>query len=60
MLPSTDGTGEVTRELQVVAAGHRLQAEMERDSEGEQMAHACDPPVSLDWDFTAQYEAMLR
>ena len=60
VLPSTDGTGEVTRELQVVVAGHGLQAEVESDSEGEEMAQACDPPVSLDWDFTAQYEAMLR
>ena len=24
------------------------------------MAQVCDPPGNLDWDFTAQYEAMLR
>ena len=35
-------------------------AEMERDSTGEGMAQACDPPASLDWDFTAQYEASQR
>ena len=60
VLPSAEGTGEATRGLQVVAVGHRLQAEVVSDTEGEEMAQACDPPVSLDWDFTAQKEAMLR
>ena len=43
-----------------VVVGRRLQAEVGSDSEGEGMAQVCDPPVNLDWDFTPQYEAMLR
>ena len=36
------------------------QAEVGSDSEGEVGAQVCDPPGNLDWDFTAQTEAMLR
>ena len=40
--------------------GGAEEAEMEQDSEGEEMTRAHKPPVSLNWDFTAQYEASQR
>ena len=36
------------------------EAEMEQDSEVEETTQAHDPPVRLNWDFTAQYEASQR
>ena len=49
-----------TRGQQGVAVGCRLQVEVGGDPEGEVGAQVCDPPVNLDWDFTAQRDADLR
>ena len=40
--------------------GGAEEAGMELDSEGEEMTHAYDPPVSLNWELAAQYEEAQR